>query len=365
MAYDGSGEYREDGDEVWEGDGEGRIVGHERVATWAEETRRYRRNPGGWWWGALLGVPAVLAAAGLAFGGSGTTANSGSAGKTSPTSTTSSAGQTSGSSSTSSSSDSSSSSSSGSPATGDGTVASSAFAITRAGDAVTVRADVPDEAAKTALIDSVKSALGVSTVVDKVTVAASAAGPAPAAVGSALAALKDAGNFGLAWDLKSLVATGTVAAEDAKTKVADALAAAWPGASVSNGITVGTDAAAACANLGDSIKVALADTKITFVKYGTDPNDDSVAVLKRVAAMASKCADARLTVTGYTDSSGSDAENKRLSEQRAQSVRKVLVSNGVADTQVTAVGKGEADPIASNSTPAGIAANRRVEITVN
>ena len=71
--------------------------------------------------------------------------------------------------------------SSGSPATGDGTVASSAFAITRAGDAVTVRADVPDEAAKTALIDSVKSALGVSTVVDKVTVAASAAGPAPAA----------------------------------------------------------------------------------------------------------------------------------------------------------------------------------------
>lgn len=353
MAYDGSGE----DDERWESEERG-VLGHERVATWAEETRRYRSTPAGWWWLALLAIPALLAALSLAVGGGSDDpkATPGTSSTTRPATS---------SSSDSASGTSTSSSSTSAQPSGDGSVASSAFAVTRAGDAVTVKADVADAAAKTALLDALKSALGVSAVTDKVTVAAGAKGPSAEAVGAAVSALKDAGDFGLAWDLKSVVATGSVASEDAKKAVSDALAAAWPGAATSNGVSIGTDSAATCTNLGQMIQVALADTKITFVKYGTDPDAASVTVLKKVAGMAAKCPDARLTVTGYTDSSGSDAENKVLSEQRAKAVQKVLVSNGVAAGQVAAVGKGEADPIASNTTASGIAANRRVEITVN
>ena len=364
MANEQSGGFHDGENQHVHSPGEPRIVGHERVATWAEETRRYRRNVGGWWWLAFLGVPAVIAAAGLSLGGSNDAPSSGGTGAASSSA---SASSTSGGTSTSTSQGTATGSGAQPTASGgaSGVAASEAFAITRTGAAVTVRAVVPNEDAKAELIASVKSALGVADVTDKVSVSAAATGPAAAAVGSALGALKEAGDFGLAWDLKTLVATGVVPTAEAKASLGSALGAAWPGVTVSNGVSVGNDAAAACANLGDAIKVALADTKITFVKYGTDPNAESVTVLKKVAAMAGKCPNAKLTVTGYTDASGTPGENQRLSEERAQAVRAVLVGSGVASAQVTATGKGEASPIASNDTPAGIAANRRVEITVS
>jgi len=71
-----------------------------------------------------------------------------------------------------------------------------------------------------------------------------------------------------------------------------------------------------------------------------------------------------IVVEGYTDSVGSDATNLKLSKDRAESVRSYLVSKGVPADKITAVGKGEANPVASNDTPEGRANNRRVEIVV-
>ena len=48
---------------------QGRTVGVEKVVSWAEETRRYRRSPAGWWWLALFGVPLLFAVIGLAGAG--------------------------------------------------------------------------------------------------------------------------------------------------------------------------------------------------------------------------------------------------------------------------------------------------------
>lgn len=67
-------------------------------------------------------------------------------------------------------------------------------------------------------------------------------------------------------------------------------------------------------------------------------------------------------VGGYTDSTGDDAYNLELSKRRAQSALDYLVSLGVAPGQMTAVGYGEANPIADNSTPDGQALNRRTVI---
>jgi len=71
-----------------------------------------------------------------------------------------------------------------------------------------------------------------------------------------------------------------------------------------------------------------------------------------------------MVVEGYTDSVGSDATNLKLSQDRAESVRTYLVSKGVPSDRITAVGKGEASPVAPNDTAEGRANNRRVEIVV-
>ena len=69
-------------------------------------------------------------------------------------------------------------------------------------------------------------------------------------------------------------------------------------------------------------------------------------------------------VEGHTDSTGTDAKNERLSQQRAEAVKDYLVSRGVKADRVTAKGFGKAKPIATNATPEGRAENRRVEIII-
>jgi len=71
-----------------------------------------------------------------------------------------------------------------------------------------------------------------------------------------------------------------------------------------------------------------------------------------------------MVVEGYTDSVGSEATNLKLSKDRAEAVRAYLVSKGVPSDKITSVGKGKANPVASNDTPEGRANNRRVEIVV-
>ncbi|HKO49554.1 MAG TPA: OmpA family protein [Polyangiaceae bacterium] len=87
--------------------------------------------------------------------------------------------------------------------------------------------------------------------------------------------------------------------------------------------------------------------------------------LDQVAAALKDQGDVKpIVVEGYTDSVGSDATNQKLSKDRAESVRAYLVSKGVPADKITSVGKGEANPVASNDTPDGRANNRRVEIIV-
>jgi outer membrane protein OmpA-like peptidoglycan-associated protein len=72
-----------------------------------------------------------------------------------------------------------------------------------------------------------------------------------------------------------------------------------------------------------------------------------------------------LQVEGYTDSTGSDEFNQKLSEQRASTVREYLMTQGVNPQSTNAVGYGKAYPVASNDTAAGRKLNRRVELVVS
>lgn len=89
---------------------------------------------------------------------------------------------------------------------------------------------------------------------------------------------------------------------------------------------------------------------------------ESGAVLKQVAGGLQKDPTLKLEIDGYTDSVGDAVHNLDLSKRRAQAVASVLVSQfGVDAGTLTVNGFGTAKPIASNDTPDGRAANRRVE----
>ncbi|WP_186181860.1 OmpA family protein [Burkholderia gladioli] len=72
-----------------------------------------------------------------------------------------------------------------------------------------------------------------------------------------------------------------------------------------------------------------------------------------------------VSVTGYTDSVGSDEYNLDLSKRRAESVAAYLSAHGLKTGSMKVSGRGEADPVASNMTAEGRASNRRVEITLS
>ena len=74
--------------------------------------------------------------------------------------------------------------------------------------------------------------------------------------------------------------------------------------------------------------------------------------------------DYELLVAGHTDASGSDAYNQTLSERRASAASDFLATQGIPPRQIRIQGLGEMEPVASNETPAGQEANRRVEVAI-
>ena len=89
------------------------------------------------------------------------------------------------------------------------------------------------------------------------------------------------------------------------------------------------------------------------------------ATLKEAAERIMKFKDAPVLVAGHTDNVGSDASNQALSEKRAQAVRDHLVQEGVPATRLTAKGFGKTQPVADNTTEAGRARNRRVDVVIS
>lgn len=102
---------------------------------------------------------------------------------------------------------------------------------------------------------------------------------------------------------------------------------------------------------------------------GFDTNQSNIkpmlqGVLSKFASTLNENPVTSIAVIGHTDSTGSDAINNPLSVARAQSTRDYLVGHGVSGTRISVAGHGEREPIASNDTESGRAANRRVEIYI-
>ena len=109
---------------------------------------------------------------------------------------------------------------------------------------------------------------------------------------------------------------------------------------------------------GCAIKAAL-QINFEYDSFAVTSNSDTE--LQTYANFLNLHKDHSAKIVGYTDSKGSDAYNQVLSEKRAHAVVAELKKRGVDSKQLSASGKGEANPVASNMTAEGRAANRRIE----
>jgi outer membrane protein OmpA-like peptidoglycan-associated protein len=88
---------------------------------------------------------------------------------------------------------------------------------------------------------------------------------------------------------------------------------------------------------------------------------DSYAILDQVVRSLKAYPEVRVEIAGFTDDVGKDDYNLKLSQQRAEAVARYVTNAGISPDRIVAKGYGEADPVASNTSPAGRAENRRIE----
>jgi len=114
---------------------------------------------------------------------------------------------------------------------------------------------------------------------------------------------------------------------------------------------------------GDSLYLR-APSSITFAVDSSNINPTFRNTLDDIAATLTEYESTYVDVYGHTDSTGTDQYNQALSERRARSVSDYLASHGVQSARLATRGFGESQPIATNATEEGRAANRRVEIRI-
>lgn len=110
--------------------------------------------------------------------------------------------------------------------------------------------------------------------------------------------------------------------------------------------------------------------KVTFdngILFATNKSELSPAAresLTKFATSLKNSPDTDITIYGHTDNTGSRAVNEKLSKERAEAVANFLVGQGISRSRITTEGLAFDQPVADNSTPAGRAQNRRVEVYI-
>jgi OOP family OmpA-OmpF porin len=107
-----------------------------------------------------------------------------------------------------------------------------------------------------------------------------------------------------------------------------------------------------------TLKAVFFDTgKATLRKESNKELDELVDFMKHQKTMV-------IEIAGYTDNVGTDNDNIKLSQERADAVRSYLISHGISADKVSAKGYGSSNPVATNDTPDGKQQNRRTEVHI-
>lgn len=112
------------------------------------------------------------------------------------------------------------------------------------------------------------------------------------------------------------------------------------------------------------VNAVIARTKITFTPSSAEIATTARPVLDELAKILTACPPMQMEIGGHTDSQGSEGGNQALSQARAEAVLLALQGRRVDISGMTALGYGEASPIADNETEEGREANRRIEFVL-
>ncbi len=115
--------------------------------------------------------------------------------------------------------------------------------------------------------------------------------------------------------------------------------------------------------VGEGIQLTF-DSGILFKVGSSKLSPLAKTDLEKLAGTLKEYPETNIIIDGHTDSTGGDALNLKLSQERAKAVHDYMVQQGVMASRLMTVGHGETSPVASNDTEAGRAMNRRVEIGI-
>lgn len=117
-------------------------------------------------------------------------------------------------------------------------------------------------------------------------------------------------------------------------------------------------------NVSENPVVDLSQKQYVNFKYNrAELTDISKAKVIRIARKVKQTKQVQIELQAFTDSTGSDAYNTKLSNKRASALKQLLIDEGIDTDIITAEGLGEQNPIADNDTKSGQAINRRGELT--
>ena len=108
----------------------------------------------------------------------------------------------------------------------------------------------------------------------------------------------------------------------------------------------------------------LSAKKINFERRSTAITVESKTVVEEIAKILNDNPTLKVEISGHTDSRGSDSLNKKISQDRASSVRDILISLGINKDRVTAIGYGEEKPLVQDDENGLSEINRRVEFNI-
>jgi len=234
------------------------------------------------------------------------------------------------------------------------------FAVRVEGDKRVIEGTVTDEQTKQRVLEAAGAAFAASDLVDRLAVDATIATSQCAAKAAALfPALKTDPPIAIECDAKGGVTLRGTALSDADKSSRERWAHDFFGAdaAITNAIEVA--AAAPLATRPEDVHCAARmPAAVTFKTASSRIDGKGRALLDAIVPCLKE---GKYEVAGYTDNIGSDPDNLKLSQSRAESVRAYMILKGVAADRLTAVGYGADRPIGDNATAAGRASNRRIE----
>ena len=239
------------------------------------------------------------------------------------------------------------------------------FAAERQGTGVVLSGDVASQAEHQRLLDALHRKFGAVSVDDRLVLASGSPDGFAAATAAVLQSLSRLSGGQASVVDGTVTVSGYTYYPQAMDKIAEEL-----GSDLADGFKV-TDAIASrqgdqpvgADRCRDLMQAVLKAGGIGFDGGKAELTEDSEGILDRASAVIARCPDAGVEVGAHSDSDGSAARNRDLTQARAETIVEYLVAAGVKRERLTAVGYGETKPIADNSTAAGKAANRRIEFT--